>query len=129
MGVNINIKYDIRAPRLMAQRQRQGFLASVTWVRALACMSVTPAVSYLPTGLARCSVGPGMISCGTRKLVRTPRITKFLYIYIFFNPGCPDQLTRTTTIYSNKTSYLKISLEMLKKKKKTTMPMCVRVEN
>jgi len=41
----------------VAQRQRQGFLASVTWVRASACMPVTPAVSYLPTGLAGCSVG------------------------------------------------------------------------
>jgi hypothetical protein len=38
-------------------------------------MSVTPAVSYLPTGLAGCSVGPG-ISCGARKLTRTPRVTK-----------------------------------------------------
>jgi len=53
----------------------QGFLTSVTWVRASACTSVTPAVSYLPTGLAGCSVGPG-ISCGARKLTRTPRVTK-----------------------------------------------------
>jgi hypothetical protein len=36
---------------------------------------VSPAVSYLPTGLARCSVGSG-ISCGVRKLTRTPRVTK-----------------------------------------------------
>jgi len=32
-------------------------------------------VSYLPTGLAGCSVGPG-ISCGARKLARTLRVTK-----------------------------------------------------
>jgi len=32
-------------------------------------------VSYLPTGLAGCSVGPG-ISYGARKLARTPRVTK-----------------------------------------------------
>jgi hypothetical protein len=38
-------------------------------------MSVIPAVSYLPTGLAGCSVGPG-ISCGACKLARTPRVTK-----------------------------------------------------
>jgi len=69
----------------VAQRQRQGFLASVIWVqasviwvRASACTSVTPAVSYLPTGLAGYSVGPG-ISCGARKLVRTPRVTKKNY--------------------------------------------------
>jgi len=36
---------------------------------------VTPAVPYLPTGLAGCSVGPG-ISCGARKLARTPRVIK-----------------------------------------------------
>ena len=63
------------APRLVAQRKRQGFLTSVTWVRASACTPVTPAMSYLPTGLAGCSVDPG-ISCGTRKLARTPRVTK-----------------------------------------------------
>jgi hypothetical protein len=55
--------------------QRQGFLVSVTWVRASACTPVIPAVFYLPTGLAGCSVGPG-ISCGARKLTRTPRVTK-----------------------------------------------------
>jgi ribosomal protein S12 methylthiotransferase accessory factor YcaO len=70
-------------PRLVAQRQRQGFLASVTWVRASACTSVIPAVSYLSTGLARYSVGPE-ISCGARKLARTPRITN-IYIYIYIS--------------------------------------------
>jgi len=70
------MKYEIKdALRLVAQQQRQGFFASVTWVRASACMSVTPAVSYLSTGLAGCSVGP-WISCGARKLARTPRVTK-----------------------------------------------------
>jgi hypothetical protein len=68
-------KKENNAPRLVAQRQRQGFLASVTWVRALACMSVIPVVSYLPTGLAGCSVGPG-ISCVALKLTLTPRVTK-----------------------------------------------------
>ena len=72
-------------PRLVAQRQRQGFIASVTWVRASACTSVTPAVSYLSTGLAMCSVDPE-ISCGARKLTRTPRITKKIYIYIYIYP-------------------------------------------
>ena len=38
-------------------------------------LSVTPAVPYLPTGLAGYSVGPG-ISCGARKLARTPRVIK-----------------------------------------------------
>jgi len=69
------LKRAEKAPRLVAQQQRQGFLTSVTWVRASACTSITPAVSYLPTGLAGCSVGPG-ISCGARKLARTPRVTK-----------------------------------------------------
>jgi len=63
------------APGLVAQWQRQGFLVSVTWVRALACTPVTPAVFYLHAGLAGCSVGPG-ISCGARKLARTPRVKK-----------------------------------------------------
>jgi len=63
------------APRLVAQRQMQDFLASVTWVRVLACTSVTPAVSYLSIRLAGCSVGP-RISCGARKLARTPRVTQ-----------------------------------------------------
>ena len=38
-------------------------------------LPVTPAVPYLPTGLAGCSVGPGL-SCGARKLARTPRVIK-----------------------------------------------------
>jgi len=72
----IIIKNPVKiAPRLVAQQQRQGFLVFVTWVRASAWMSVTSAVSYLFTKLAGCSVSPG-ISCGTCKLVRTPRVTK-----------------------------------------------------
>ena len=63
------------APRLVAQRQMQGFLASVIWGRVSACTPVTPAVSYLSIGLAGCSVGPG-INCGACKLVRTPRVIK-----------------------------------------------------
>ena len=38
-------------------------------------MPVIPAVSYLPTRLAGCSVGPG-IRYGARKLARTPRVKK-----------------------------------------------------
>ena len=64
------------------------FLASASWVQALACTSVTPAVSYLPTRLVGCSVDPG-ISRGVRKLTRTPRITKtkkhVLDFTFFFN--------------------------------------------
>jgi hypothetical protein len=61
--------------RLVIQRQRQGFLVSVTWVRVSACTPVIPAVFYLSTGLAGCSVDPG-ISCSARKLARTPRVKK-----------------------------------------------------
>jgi len=68
------------APWLIAQLQRQGFLVSVTWVRVSAYTSVIPAVSYLLTGLAGCSVDLG-ISCDARKLARTLWITK-KYIYI-----------------------------------------------
>jgi hypothetical protein len=39
------------------------------------CIPVTPAVPYMPTGLAGCSVGP-RISRGARKLARTPRVIK-----------------------------------------------------
>jgi hypothetical protein len=43
------------------------------------CMLVTPAVpymlTYMLTGLAGCSVDPG-ISCGACKLARTPRVIK-----------------------------------------------------
>jgi hypothetical protein len=46
-----------------------------TWVRASTCTPVTPAVSYLPIGLAGCSVG-SEISCGARKLAQTPRVIK-----------------------------------------------------
>ena len=59
----------------MAQRSWQGFPASTSWVQVSACMSVTPAVPYLPTRFAGCSVDPE-ISRGARKLVRTPRVTK-----------------------------------------------------
>jgi len=69
----LNIK--VEAPRLVVQRQRQGFFAFVTWVRASTCTPVIPAVSYLPIRLARCSVDPG-ISYGARKLARTPRVKK-----------------------------------------------------
>jgi len=59
----------------VAQRQRQGFLASVTWVRASACTPVNPAEFYLPTGLLGCLVG-SRINCGARKLAWTPRVKK-----------------------------------------------------
>jgi len=71
----LSIYITLSPPRLVAQRQRQGFLVSVIWVRALACTPVIPAVSYLPTGLAGCLVDPE-ISCGARKLARIPGVTK-----------------------------------------------------
>jgi hypothetical protein len=42
---------------------------------SLACTSVTPAMSYLSTGLTGCLVGP-RISRSARKLARTPRVIK-----------------------------------------------------
>jgi hypothetical protein len=97
----------------MAQQQRQGFLASVTWVRVSAYILVTSAVSYLPTRLAGCSVGPG-IGCGARKLARTPWVTKkkrriklkitkkhcsSIYIYIYFNSiNCQDEVSSITIV-------------------------------
>jgi hypothetical protein len=51
------------------------FLAFVIWFRVLTCMFVILAVFYLFTWLTGCSVNPG-ISCGARKLARTPRVTK-----------------------------------------------------
>ena len=59
---------------------RVQLLWSIVWlvpppsrVRSSLCTSVTPAVLYMLTGLARCLVSPG-ISCGARKLARTPRV-------------------------------------------------------
>jgi len=66
------------ALRLVVQQCSQGLLASVFWVRASACTFVIPAVFYLSTRLAGCSVSLG-ISCDAYKLVRTPRITKKKY--------------------------------------------------
>ena len=63
------------ASRLVSQQSWQSFFVSVSWVRALACMPVTLAMFYLSIGLAGYLVGP-VISCGTRKLARTPRVTK-----------------------------------------------------
>jgi len=48
---NSTKKYMIFAPRLLAQRSWQGFSASVSWVQASVCTSVTPAVFYLSAGL------------------------------------------------------------------------------
>ena len=42
-----------------------------------------PAVSYLSTGLAGCSVDP-RISCGACKLARTPRVKKKIEYLIFY---------------------------------------------
>jgi len=58
-------------------------LAYVPWVRAFACTPVIPAVPYMPTELAGCSVGPG-ISRGARKLIRTSWVIKKIYIYIWY---------------------------------------------
>jgi len=100
------------APWLIAQRQRQGFLASITWVRASACTSVIPAVSYLFTGLAGCSVDPG-ISCDARKLARTLRVTK-IYIYIVAEVGSesrrglPGQLRMFANTICGQTSLVRV---------------------
>jgi hypothetical protein len=51
------------------------FLAFAPYIRILVCTSITPAVPYLSTGLAGCSVDPG-ISHGACKLTRTPRVIK-----------------------------------------------------
>ena len=51
------------------------FFFLCTRVRFSLCMPVTPAVPYMLTGLARCSVDSG-ISCGARKLARTPWVIK-----------------------------------------------------
>jgi hypothetical protein len=48
-----------------------------------------PAVLYMLTRLAGYSVGPG-ISCGARKLVQTPRVTKKKRILVVLLP--PSQL-------------------------------------
>jgi hypothetical protein len=68
-------KIHMVAPRLVAQRSWQGFPTYASWVQASVCTSVIPAVSYLPTELAGCSVGP-MISRGVRKLARIPQVIK-----------------------------------------------------
>jgi hypothetical protein len=63
------------ALRLVAQRSWQDFPAYASWVQASACTPVIPAVSYLPTGLAGCSMGSG-INRSARKLTRTSRVIK-----------------------------------------------------
>jgi hypothetical protein len=63
------------APKLVAQRSRQSFPASASWVQALLCTPVIPTVLYLSTVLAGCSVGP-RISRGACKLARIPRIIR-----------------------------------------------------
>jgi len=52
--------------------------AYVFWIRAFTCMSVTPAVPYMSTGLAGYSVDP-RISRGARKLTRTARVKKKMH--------------------------------------------------
>jgi len=66
---------------MLLPAQRQGFFfVFITWIRALACIPVISIVFYLFIGLGGCSVSPE-ISCGTSKLVRTPRIKKNIYIH------------------------------------------------
>jgi hypothetical protein len=62
-------------PDLWPSGPSREFPASALYIRILVCTSVTPAVPYLSTGLAGCSVGPG-ISRGACKLTRTPRVIK-----------------------------------------------------
>jgi hypothetical protein len=52
--------------------------AYVFWVRVFVYTPVTPAVFYMSTGLAECSMSPE-ISRGARKLARTPRVIKKYY--------------------------------------------------
>jgi len=47
----------------------------VPWVQAFVCTSVYPAVLYMPTGLAGCSVDPE-ISRGVHTLARTSQVIK-----------------------------------------------------
>jgi len=72
------------APRLMAQQSWKGFFVSASWIQASACMSVTPAVPYLSTRIAGCSVGPE-ISRAAHNLTQTPRVIKKNYHSISTN--------------------------------------------
>jgi hypothetical protein len=96
------------ASRLLAQRHRQGFLASVTWVRALVCTPVTLAVSYLPIGLAECSVDP-RISCDARKLARTTRVTKKKKKNYCYAKATINVFTVESTINTNQNVIVKSS--------------------
>jgi len=49
--------------------------AYVPWVQAFVCTSVYPAVLYMSTGLAGCSVGPE-ISRSVHTLARTSQVIK-----------------------------------------------------
>jgi len=51
-------------------------------VFVIVSISVILAVFYLSTGFVGCLMSPG-ISCGVRKLIQTPRVTK-KYIYIYY---------------------------------------------
>jgi hypothetical protein len=72
-------KQSLITHEVMAQRWKGlvPFLCMGSRLLVLLCTSVTPAVSYMLTGLAGCSVSPG-ISCCARKLVRTPQVKKKL---------------------------------------------------
>jgi hypothetical protein len=61
----------ISALRVLAWRWEGLVFFRCSWVRVLMCTPVTPAVPYMPTGFAGCSVDRG-ISRGARKLARTP---------------------------------------------------------
>jgi hypothetical protein len=50
-------------------------LVYVPWVQAFVCTSVYPAVLYMPTGLAGCSVDPE-ISRGVHTLACTSQVIK-----------------------------------------------------
>jgi hypothetical protein len=67
---------DWRTREIERERERERFPCLCYLGSSLSMHACHPrTVSYLPTGLAGCSVGPG-ISCGARKLTRTPRVTK-----------------------------------------------------
>ena len=73
------IKIMVECTQFLAQLSSQKFFISALQVRIFICMFVISAVFYLSSGLAGCSVDP-RISCDARKLVRTPRVIKKLWL-------------------------------------------------
>ena len=70
-----NKNREIGHMRLWASDEKDLFPFSVSGFKHHLCTPVIHVVSYMLTGLAGCSVNPG-ISCGACKLARTPQVTK-----------------------------------------------------